>query len=490
MGRIARKRMVIETCSSCEGIGLTEGPAPRMSSPCSPRLDVDVAIVGCGIAGAALALALQQRGVSVKVFERDTTFCQRKQGYGLTMQQGAIALARLGIPLAGTTSLSHVSFLPDGNVIGCYGRELDERASIPTNDSAMIQKSHKLRHNIQIPRQRLRAVLVHRLERDLVQWDSKFDSYSEFDDHVEINFANRSSVKSRVLVGADGIFSLVRSQKYAGPHHQLRYLGVVVILGITNAKIDSLHRRVTQTLDGETRIFTMPFTSSADPLEETDVVIDRAAFFDQERFPPQTDVVMWQLSFRCDRDVATLLGKMKGEELKKEALQRCGGWHHPIPQLLEKTEPQDITGYPAYDRHVIEDFSAGLGGEQSWVTVIGDAAHSMSPFKGQGANQALVDSISLARHLSSLFGPYRTAGTDPSMAFQTLRRFETEMSERAGSKVELSRKAADFLHSQDALTVANCVRSAESFEHKAKRLTEQTDEARRQAAKKLFEDPS
>jgi len=55
-----------------------------------------VAIVGGGIGGIALAAALQHRGVPCAVYEKDSSFEERRQGYGLTMQQGARALRSLG----------------------------------------------------------------------------------------------------------------------------------------------------------------------------------------------------------------------------------------------------------------------------------------------------------------------------------------------------------------------------------------------------------
>jgi hypothetical protein len=105
--RPSRRRV---SCMACGGAGLQSGPPPEPLGDEPPT----VAIVGGGIGGAALALALQQRNVPVRIYERDGGFDERAQGYGLTMQQGATALSRLGVPNLGVFSTAHHSFLPDG----------------------------------------------------------------------------------------------------------------------------------------------------------------------------------------------------------------------------------------------------------------------------------------------------------------------------------------------------------------------------------------
>ncbi len=57
---------------------------------------IEIAIVGGGIGGLAMACALIRRGFRCRVFEKDTAFNSRKQGFGLTMQQGTTALKNLG----------------------------------------------------------------------------------------------------------------------------------------------------------------------------------------------------------------------------------------------------------------------------------------------------------------------------------------------------------------------------------------------------------
>jgi salicylate hydroxylase len=79
------------------------------------------------------------------------------------------------------------------------------------------------------------------------------------------------------------------------------------------------------------------------------------------------------------------------------------------------------------------------------VTVIGDAAHPMSPFKGQGANQALLDALALAQKIYSTF--HYTGWKKDELRAQVLTPFEKEMMERSSVKVKDSAAAVEVLHS-------------------------------------------
>ena len=74
-----------------------------------------VVIIGGGIAGLAAALALVRRGFQVRVLEKDPSFAHRKQGYGLTLQQGGLALNCLGLgqAIAGAPPLLSAAPLSD-----------------------------------------------------------------------------------------------------------------------------------------------------------------------------------------------------------------------------------------------------------------------------------------------------------------------------------------------------------------------------------------
>ncbi len=160
---------------------------------------------------------------------------------------------------------------------------------------------------------------------------------------------------------------------------------------------------------------------------------------------------MWQLSFPVPEDEATAFKRLGPQALKEEAIRRCPAWHAPIPQILAETPVSLISGYPAYDRELL---TSELLPAESRVTLIGDAAHPMSPFKGQGANQALLDALSLARTI------YKTGTTAEDSVKKILRAFEAEMLTRSAVKVKASADAARFLHTDVAISEGNMPRGA------------------------------
>jgi 2-polyprenyl-6-methoxyphenol hydroxylase-like FAD-dependent oxidoreductase len=417
----AQPKGQLDTCFTCKGSGLiTATNFPLANTENYPN----VAIVGGGIGGVALAVACLHRGIPFTLYERDSNFNARSQGYGLTLQQGSKAMAGLGIYSleAGITSTKHVVHTTEGKIIGEWGIRKWGRS-----DSKEAPK----RKNIHIARQSLRSALLAQLgTHNAVKWGHQFINFKASKNNgFTLNFQVKEEIKNvtaDLIIGADGIRSAVRKQLIGNTIAPLQYLDCIVILGICplenlkgteSSLLDSA--TVFQTANGNERIYMMPYSA---------------------------DKVMWQLSFpMLEKDAKTL--SAKGPKALKEEACRRTQWHSPIPQIIEATQEAQISGYPVYDRALLTTEFLEKAVD---VTLIGDAAHPMSPFKGQGANQALLDALSLARAITKGCKPDSNR-KETGIKNNILNPFEAEMIARSASKVKGSRQAAQLLHSKIVL---------------------------------------
>ena len=409
------------SCLACSGSGL-------IPSIDNPRPDFDnyphVAIVGGGIGGVALGVACLHRGIPFTLYERDTSFDTRSQGYGLTLQQASKAIAAFGlVSLEGAiVSTRHLVHTTKGKVVAEWGVRKWLEPDVKTSSK---------RTNIHISRQSLRLALLKQLkESDSVQWGHKLIDFKKCENgSIDLDFeveGRLKTTKTDLVVGADGIRSTLRSLLIDDKSSPMRYLGCIVILGICrledlggldNPLLDSA--TVFQTANGNERIYVMPYDSNS---------------------------VMWQLSFPMSQEEARMLSAKGPKALKKEAYERTD-WHDPIPQIVSSTPEELVSGYPVYDRALLKP---ELFEKKGAMTLIGDAAHPMSPFKGQGANQALLDALSLARGISKGCRPF-SEWREIGIRKKVLIEFESEMLQRTAVKVKDSADAAEFLHSEVAL---------------------------------------
>ncbi len=421
--KVATKNEQI-VCKSCLGSGILPSVNfPQVDNENYPH----VSIIGAGIGGVALAVACLHRGIPFTLYERDKSFADRSQGYGLTLQQASKAIKGFGLfsLKEAIVSTKHIVHTSDGKIIGEWGL----RKWLPSDTKKQAKHS-----NLHISRQALRSALLNQLdENNKVQWGHQLVDFKESDTKIDLSFLLNGQIKkvqADIIIGADGIRSSVRKLLLGEEIAPLRYLDCMVILGI--CKLSALENTksplldgatVFQTANGKERLYMMPYSKEA---------------------------IMWQLSFPISEAAAKEISKKGKNSLKEEAIQRTN-WHSPIPEIIKATLESEISGYPVYDREIVTTELLKTGKN---ITLIGDAAHPMSPFKGQGANQALLDALSLAREITkkcTKSSNWREIGIRKSV----LNDFESDMLSRSATKVKDSAEAAKFLHTEIALFEGN-----------------------------------
>jgi 2-polyprenyl-6-methoxyphenol hydroxylase-like FAD-dependent oxidoreductase len=336
-------------------------------------------IIGAGTGGLCLAHGLLARGIEVRVFERDRTPSDRLQGYRLT------------ISATGNRSLQ--SCLPKANF------ERFVAASAKPNTGVNFQ-DHRLRRLLRIPippvdptapqsvrpvsRIALRRILLDGL-RDVVSFDKTFLSFENApDDRITVQFSDGSTASGDVLIGADGAGSRVRGQLL--PDARRIDTGIVAVSG--RFSLDEAARHETPPV-----IFEGPalFMGPA----------GRFMFASVVEYPPgnvspydQDEYVMWGFSARPTAlALSGPIDNVSGATAKEHVLAQMSAWHPALRRLVDRADPTTMSCFPVKSAQVVKPWTTRN------VTLLGDAIHNMTPFRGMGANTALRDAAALREAL-------------------------------------------------------------------------------------------
>ncbi|MEK7814477.1 MAG: FAD-dependent monooxygenase, partial [Chloroflexota bacterium] len=216
-----------------------------------------------------------------------------------------------------------------------------------------------------IHRADLQRVLLGPLDEGVVKLGFECTGFQQDEAGVTARFANGKEVWADFLVGADGLHSAVRAQ-LLGPERP-RYAGYTCWRGITLYNDPALSGGISFVSWGRGREF-----------GALSVGRGRVYWFGTTNAPEGSP------------DAA--VGR------KQEVLETFQGWHKPIEAMIEATEPPAILRNDVYDRKPVKRWGEGR------VTLLGDAAHPMTPNLGQGACQAIEDAVVLARCLAGETG--------------------------------------------------------------------------------------
>lgn len=369
-----------------------------------------IAIVGGGPGGLTLARLLQLKDVQVKVYERDVHKDARQQGTTLDLHEesGLKALAE-----AQLMDAFKRSFRPGADKI----RVVDHNAKIFFDDHVAKPEDDFGNEHFrpEIDRGPLRNILLESLRPGTVVWNSQFETMSKIGDTWELKFANGTTARADVVVGADGANSKIRpfvtpvksfysgvtalegavydSESNAPKMHALLKGGKIFAFGGNKCLI------VSSKGDGG-----LAFYTSCRTAEDwvTDSGID---------FSNKIQMLEW-----FKRDFSGW------DTLWHELFENCQGYFIPRP---------------IYCMPLDQHWNA-----LSNLTLLGDAAHLMPPFAGEGVNMAMLDALELSDYLThAAFANVQSA----------IAGYEKQMRKRASEAAHASLINTEWMHEENAI---------------------------------------
>jgi 2-polyprenyl-6-methoxyphenol hydroxylase-like FAD-dependent oxidoreductase len=369
-----------------------------------------IAIVGGGPGGLTLARLLQLKGANVKVYERDINKDVRVQGSPLDMHEGSGSAALHKAKLSDEFS-KNVRAGADKRII------VNERAEIIFSDHEhqSNEDSGKKPSPPEIDRVALRKVLLESLQPETVVWDSHFVSMEKQNEGWLLYFKNRSSAYADIVVAADGANSKIRPYV---TDIKAFYSGIVMLeININNAK--EATPDIYALLKGGK---VMAFGNGKNILGGQ----------------KGEGGLGFYATFKADENWVTNNGLdyFDKTQLLEWFKEDYSGWSNIWYEMFENAETPYIPR-PIYCMPL----------DQTWealpnLTMLGDAAHVMPPFAGEGANMAMLDALELSECLTS--DKYNTLQEAISL-------YETDMRKRAAKAAQMSLENGERMHSAGAL---------------------------------------
>ncbi|MFD2170875.1 FAD-dependent monooxygenase [Tumebacillus lipolyticus] len=300
-------------------------------------------IIGGGIAGLTAAVAMQQLGFDVRVYERYAEV--RPVGAGIMVAPNALqALDVLGLAHAVQTRGRRNNSMM---ILDRQGRTLSK-----------IAASWQGRSIVTIHRADLHQILLDALKPGTLILGKSCLRVEQDGKRVTAIFADGSTDSGDLLVAADGIHSPIRTQLF--PDIKPRYAGYTCWRGIAhNVSAQGICEWPTETWGGSGRFGIVPL--------------------------PDDRIYWYALLNGPAEDSAFAQYKVR------DLSEKFSGFHSPVSQVLAAMTDEQLIRNDIYDLPPLSRFASGR------VLLIGDAAHAVTPNLGQGACQAIEDGVMLMK---------------------------------------------------------------------------------------------
>ena len=315
---------------------------------------LDIAVIGCGLGGAAMTALLQAKGFNACVFEQAPSFGPVGAGIHLTPN-----LMNVLHDLDLQNQLVEKGFTPASFTSRC-GATADVLFELPLASHMSVQYGASY---ITIRRSDFHEALVSRIAPDSIHYAKQLNSIEQGSEDVKLGFADGSQQRARLVIAADGVFSKIRSAlfdptppTFAG---QAAYRAIVDASKLPHAPLDDL----TKWWDGERFVISYYLDN------------DRKNYYFVAGFP--------EPDWPADR------GWQEGS--RDELLERFHDFHPHVRALLDTAT--DWKKWPLFERPPCDTWHAQR------VALLGDACHPMRPHMAQGAAMAIEDAAVLSRYL-------------------------------------------------------------------------------------------
>lgn len=318
-----------------------------------------VAIIGAGPAGTTLARLLIRASILVTIFEGESSMSVREQGGTLDLHTdtGLKALSEAGLYEEYAKYARY-----DGEAINLADKNLVSVIKVGGTTEASS------RGRPEIDRARLRQILVNSLPEGTIRWNCRLRSVDAHD--LSLHFDHGVETGFDLLIGADGAWSKVRPVLTDIKPYFVGLGGYDLFVHDAERNHPDLHRLVNRG-----SLFTYSDCKGIIAQQRGDGTIIVYASGRKEEDWKET----------CGYDLHN------ASEVKKAIREEFKDWAEPLVKLTQVADDRDLTARSLYILPPGHRWK-----HRAKVTLIGDAAHLMTPHAGEGVNVAMEDSLKLA----------------------------------------------------------------------------------------------
>lgn len=319
-------------------------------------MDDRIHIIGAGIGGLTLALGLLRAGHPVKIYEQATKLGEI--GAGLSISPNASkGLGYLGM----LDFMETNSNAPKTNYV-FHGETNEQLVAIDrTSDSERFSGTYYQIHRADFHEELVRRVKS--FDPDCIELGCALEALTQLNASAQLSLSDGRKVMVQTLIGADGIRSVTRDAVFRDCEPE--FTGLMAWRGLISAKdvSDMYSDPVSRVWTGAGRTFV------SYPIRQSNIV---------------NVVAFAQAPVWAEEGWTT---RAEDEELETA----FGGWCEPVQALIKSIPKETLFRWGLFARRPLDSFIHGN------VALIGDAAHPMLPWFGQGASSSIEDSVVMTR---------------------------------------------------------------------------------------------